>query len=85
MFDIKYIRDNPAAFDQGMKRRGLEPMAAELLKLDQKWRTVQTAAEQNQAARGKLGQEMAAAKAKGDDAAALMRRMSESKDKQVVL
>ena len=85
MFDIKSIRDNPAAFDQGMKRRGLEPMAAELLKLDQKWRTVQTAAEQNQAARGKLGQEMAAAKAKGGNAAALMRQMSESKDKQAVL
>jgi seryl-tRNA synthetase len=31
MHDIKAIRDNPAAFDTGLARRGLEPMAAELL------------------------------------------------------
>ena len=34
MHDIKAIRDNPDAFDRGLARRGLPPMAAELLKLD---------------------------------------------------
>ena len=34
MFDIKAIRDNPAGFDLGLARRGLPPMAAELLKID---------------------------------------------------
>ena len=34
MHDIKGIRDNPAAFDIGLARRGLGPMASELLKID---------------------------------------------------
>ena len=33
MFDIKWIRDNKEEFDQGMKRRGLEPQAAALIAL----------------------------------------------------
>ena len=79
MLDIRWIRENPEAFDKGLARRGLAPMAAQVLRLDKEWREAQTAAEQNQAARGKLGQEMAAAKAKGGDAAAaLMRQMAES-------
>ena len=31
MHDLKAIRDNPEAFDVGLKRRGLPPMAAEIL------------------------------------------------------
>ena len=34
MHDIKTIRDDPAAFDDGLKRRGAEPLAQELLALD---------------------------------------------------
>ncbi len=86
MLDIRWIRDNPEAFDRGLARRGLAPMAATILGLDREWRAAQTAAEQNQAARGKLGQEMAAARAKGGEAAdALMRRMAESKERQAAL
>jgi seryl-tRNA synthetase len=83
MLDIKLIRDDPAGFDQGLKRRGLAPMAVEILALDVTWRAAQTASEQNQAARGKLGQEISAAKGKPD--AAMMKRMTEAKEKQVVL
>jgi len=85
MLDIRWIRENPDSFDKGLARRGLPPMAAQILRLDKEWREAQTAAEQNQAARGKLGQEMAAAKAKGGDTAALMRQMAESKEKQAFL
>ena len=85
MLDIRWIRENPDAFDKGLARRGLSPLSAQILRLDKQWREAQTAAEQNQAARGKLGQEMAAAKAKGGDAAALMRQMTESKEKQAFL
>ena len=28
MHDIRFIRDNPDAFDRALKRRGLEPQAA---------------------------------------------------------
>ena len=31
MHDIKSIRDNPVAFDAGLKRRGLAPLSAALL------------------------------------------------------
>ena len=86
MLDIRWIRENPEAFDKGLARRGLASLSAQVLWLDKQWREAQTAAEQNQAARGKLGQEMAVAKAKGGDAAAaLMRQMTESKEKQVFL
>ncbi|HKT16815.1 MAG TPA: serine--tRNA ligase, partial [Stellaceae bacterium] len=85
MIDIRWIRENPDAFDKGLARRGLAPMASQVLRLDKEWREAQTAAEQNQAARGELGQEMAAAKAKGGDPAALMRQMTESKEKQAFL
>jgi seryl-tRNA synthetase len=86
MHDIKLIRDDPADFDKALGRRGLAPVAEQILRLDTQWRAMQTEAERNQASRGKLGQEMAAAKAKGGDAAtALMRQMTESKEKQAVL
>src|SRR5487761_368826 len=86
MLDIRWIRENPEAFDKGLARRGMAPLSAQILRVDKEWREAQTAAEQNQVARGKLGQEMAAAKAKGGDAvAALMRQMAESKEKQAFL
>ena len=38
MHDIRLIRENPTAFDAGLARRGLSPMAAEILKLDERRR-----------------------------------------------
>jgi seryl-tRNA synthetase len=38
MYDIKWIRENPEVFDRGVKRRGLEPLAEELLARDDKRR-----------------------------------------------
>ena len=34
MYDPKWIRENSAAFDHGLARRGLEPLARELLTID---------------------------------------------------
>ncbi len=34
MYDIKWIRDNAESFDEGRKRRGLEPLSHKLLALD---------------------------------------------------
>ena len=36
MHDIRFIRENPAAFDRGLARRGLEPQAQRLIALDEK-------------------------------------------------
>ena len=43
MHDIKIIRDNPAGFDAGLARRGLEPLSAAIGEEDARWRAVSTA------------------------------------------
>jgi seryl-tRNA synthetase len=85
MFDLKWIRENPAEYDRGLMRRGLPPASPELLELDWHWREAQTGAEQLQAERNKLSKEIGAAKAQGRDAADILRRVAESKDKQTAL
>src|SRR3984957_5034760 len=80
MFDLKLIRDDPAAFDKGLARRGLPPRSPEILALDKAWRESQTKAEQLQAERNKLAREIGAVKAKGGDASDIIRRVAESKE-----
>ncbi len=82
MFDIKWIRENPDAFDDGLKRRGLDPMAEDLIAMDKKRREISTRAQEIQAERNKLSKEIGAAKARGEDAADIMAAVSESKDAQ---
>jgi seryl-tRNA synthetase len=40
MHDIKWIREFPEAFDAGLAKRGLEPLSAQLIALDEKRRSV---------------------------------------------
>ena len=81
MHDIKSIRDNPQAFDAGLKRRGLEPMSASLLTIDEKRRTAILASEQAQARRNSASKEIGDAKKAKDDARAakLMAEVAELK------
>ena len=68
MHDIRAIRDNPAAFDAAMARRGLSGVSSEVLAIDEARRTKITAAEAAQAERNAASKEVGAAKAKGDEA-----------------
>ncbi len=68
MHDIRAIRENPDQFDAALKRRGLSPMAADLLALDEGRRARITAAETAQAEQNKASKEVGAAKARGDEA-----------------
>jgi seryl-tRNA synthetase len=81
MHDIKWIRDNPGAFDAALMRRGLEPMSASLLAHDEKRRAAITASEQAQARRNAASKEIGDAKKAKDDArgAALMAEVAELK------
>ena len=81
MYDIKWIRENAEAFDKGLKRRGLAPLSPQLLKLDEKRRSLITKLEQAQARRNAASKEIGAAKAKKDEAAAqkLMAEVAELK------
>ena len=63
MHDIKAIHDNPEAFDEGLRRRGLSPRAESLIALDEKRRTailaLQTAQERRNAVSKQVGVAMA--------------------------
>jgi len=81
MHDIKSIRDNPAAFDTAVKRRGLEPLSASLLAIDEKRRAAILKSEQAQARRNSASKEIGEAKKARDDtrATALMAEVAELK------
>jgi seryl-tRNA synthetase len=66
MYDIKWIRDNAEIFDRGLKRRGLEPLAAELLMLDEKRRTAIAKSQAAQERRNAVSKEIGAAVKAGD-------------------
>ena len=67
MHDIRAIRDNPAAFDAALARRGLAPLAAELLAVDEARRARIAQAEAAQAEQNRASKEVGAAKARGDE------------------
>src|SRR4051795_7507125 len=81
MHDIKWIRENPAAFDAGLKRRGLEPMSGMLLAIDEARRAAILASEQAQARRNAASKEIGEAKKAKDNARAdtLMAEVAELK------
>ncbi|WP_270729868.1 serine--tRNA ligase [Shimia sp. Alg240-R146] len=68
MHDIKAIRENPAAFDAALTRRGDAPVSSSLLALDEERRAKIGAAEAAQAAQKAAAKDVGAAKAKGDEA-----------------
>jgi seryl-tRNA synthetase len=67
MHDIRTIRENPAAFDAALARRGLAALSSELLALDAHRRANILAAETAQAEQNRASKEVGAAKARGDD------------------
>ena len=64
MYDIKWIRENAEAFDEGRRRRGLEPISKTLIVLDDARRAAiaksQAAQERRNAASKEIGKAMAA-------------------------
>src|SRR5215469_617419 len=81
MHDIRSIRENPQAFDAALKRRGLEPMSASLLAIDEKRRAAILASEQGQARRNAASKEIGEAKKAKDEArsSALMEEVAKLK------
>jgi len=68
MHDIRAIRENPAAFDAALGRRGLSGMSSEILAIDEARRAKILAAETAQAAQNAASKDVGAAKARGDTA-----------------
>ena len=67
MHDIRFIRDNPEAFDHALKRRGLESQAQRLIALDEKRRETILALETAQARRNAASKEIGEAKKRKDE------------------
>jgi len=63
MFDIRWIRDNPGAFDRGRRARGLAPLSATLADLDDRRKSailrLQAVQERRNAIAKEIGQAMA--------------------------
>ena len=70
MHDIRAIREDPAAFDAGLQKRGVGPRAAGLLQLDEARRAKITEAQKLQTRRNEASKEIGKAKAARDEAAA---------------
>lgn len=82
MHDIRQIRDNPEAFDEGLRKRGLAPMSGEVLARDAELRALLVRLQTAQARRNEASKLIGQAKAKKDEAQAqaLMAEVAGLKD-----
>jgi seryl-tRNA synthetase len=70
MHDIRAIRENPEAFDEGLRRRGLSPRAESLVALDEKRRAAILALQSAQERRNAVSKRIGVAMARKDTVAA---------------
>src|SRR6478735_7713173 len=64
MHDLRAIRENPETFDAGLARRGAEPVAARIVDLDERRRTVMTRVQEAQARRNEASKAIGVAMGK---------------------
>ncbi len=81
MHDIRWIRDNPEAFDNALARRGLAPESVSLVALDSRRRAAQTEAQTLQSERNALSKEIGRAKSEGREAGDIIARVGAMKDR----
>src|SRR5262244_1323614 len=67
MHDIKWIRENPEAFDRGLARRGLPGEAKRLIAIDERRRAAIQKAEAALARRNAASREIGAAKKSNEE------------------
>uniref|UniRef100_UPI00082AE4B4 serine--tRNA ligase n=1 Tax=Novosphingobium naphthalenivorans TaxID=273168 RepID=UPI00082AE4B4 len=82
MHDIRLIRENPAAFDAGLARRGVAPVADAILALDEQRRAVATRMQEGQSRRNEASKAIGKAMGQGDTetAEALKAEVAQLKD-----
>ncbi|MBI1272723.1 MAG: serine--tRNA ligase [Alphaproteobacteria bacterium] len=85
MFDLKFIRENPAVFDKALKRRGMPPASGDILALDTDRRKLQTELQELQSRRNEISKQVGEAKRKGEGAEALMAEVTAIKEKASAL
>ena len=80
MFSARWIRENGAAFDAGLARRGVEPHADKVLALDAQHRAAQAKFQEEQHTRNWLSKEIGAARSRGEDTGALQAEVKAVKE-----
>ena len=70
MHDLRFIRENPQAFDAGLSARGGVPTAARILDLDERRRALTTRLQEALSRRNEASKAIGAAMGKGDTATA---------------
>ena len=80
MFSARWIRENGAAFDAGLARRGVNPHAERVLALDARRRRVQAEFQEQQHTRNWMSKEIGTARARGEDTGALLAEVAALKD-----
>ena len=80
MHDIKAIRENPDQFDKAVQRRGLEPVAGQIIALDKDRREVQTNLQAKLSRRNEASREIGQKKAAGEHADALLAEVAKLKE-----
>lgn len=68
MLDIKWIRENPIAFDQALKNRGLKPLSDHILTIDTARRNAIQLTQDLQSQRNLLAKQIGNVKRKGENA-----------------
>ncbi|GGD57926.1 serine--tRNA ligase [Erythrobacter arachoides] len=66
MHDLRSIRENPAAFDAALARRGLEPVSARIVALDEERRALTTQVQAAQSRRNEASKAIGQAMGQGD-------------------
>lgn len=87
MHDIKWIRENPEAFDRGLARRGMEAISAQVLEIDAENRAITAELQDLQTRRNDASKQIGVLKGKGEDedADALMGEVAELKERMASL
>lgn len=80
MLDVKWIRENPAEFREGLRRRGIDELADQVQQLEVQRREAITLAEAAQAKRNSLEKKVGEIKRAKGDASEIIHELSISKD-----
>jgi seryl-tRNA synthetase len=85
MHDLKSIRDDAAAFDAALARRGLAPQSLLLIELDTSRRTIQTELQGLQTKRNDLSRQIGIQRGKSEPVELLMAEVAALKNRMVEL
>ena len=85
MHDLRAIRQDPAAFDRDLARRGLAPRADAIVALDADRRAAVTAAQESQTKRNALAKQVGQAKRQSQETSALEAEATALRDRMAEL